>query len=155
MDKDIHFRKGVPSTMIKDEETSNGAHWKSRDMMHTIVDEMFNHTDFARETARYIRRNHLFSINEIYDKSGLLVDKKHETAKDEGLHYMFAITLYNNHIVNKMEEKEFKEMLKQAVDTGKTFVRDSLPVELLGTSSSETKNISGVYCQQNMQRFEF
>lgn len=52
-------------------------------------------------------------------------------SRDEGLHYLFAITLYKNHIVNKLTESDFKRMLNEAVETEKTFVSESLPVELL------------------------
>ena len=58
MDKDVRFRQGLPSSMIKNEEDDK-VDWKemARSMMHTVVDEMFSQTDFAEETQRYVQRN--------------------------------------------------------------------------------------------------
>ena len=73
MDKDVRFRQGLPSSMIKNEEDDK-VDWKemARSMMHTVVDEMFSQTDFAEETQRYVQRNYLNSIVELYDKAQLL-----------------------------------------------------------------------------------
>ena len=56
VDKDLRFRRGVPSSLINNEEGGN-VDWKemARSMMHTIVDEMFSNTDFAEEIQRYVQ----------------------------------------------------------------------------------------------------
>jgi len=53
-------------------------------------------------------------------------------SRDEGMHCDFAITVYNDHIVHKLTAAEIHEMIASAVDTEKVFVRDSLPVSLIG-----------------------
>jgi ribonucleoside-diphosphate reductase beta chain len=56
-------------------------------------------------------------------------------ARDEGLHCEFALHLYNNYIVNKLPEKEIKEIVISAFEAEKDFVIEALPVSLLGMDS--------------------
>ena len=58
-------------------------------------------------------------------------------SRDESLHYSFAVLLYKKYIQHKMDEAELKQMIRGAVETEKIFVRDSLPVELIGMSSKD------------------
>ena len=55
-------------------------------------------------------------------------------SRDESLHTEFAILLYS-HIVNKLEEKEVHNIIKDAVEIEKEFIIDSLPCRLLGMNS--------------------
>ena len=53
-------------------------------------------------------------------------------SRDEGMHRDLAILLYRNYIVNKIEEDVLIDMIKEAVEVEKEFVRDSLPYNLKG-----------------------
>lgn len=57
-------------------------------------------------------------------------------SRDETLHYEFGIQLYNHHIQEKASEATLLDMLTSAVDTEKTFVQTSLPVDLIGMNSA-------------------
>ena len=57
-------------------------------------------------------------------------------SRDEGSHCDFACLLYNNHIENKLDEKEIHDIILDAVSIEKQFVRDSLPVGLIGMNSN-------------------
>ncbi len=64
VDHDKRFRKGVPTAMLYQEnddlvESSNSSGWKkmAKTLMHAIVDEMFEHTDFAETTQTYFKHN--------------------------------------------------------------------------------------------------
>ena len=56
-------------------------------------------------------------------------------SRDEALHRDFAVMLYNDHIVNKLEEKRIKEIVINALDIEKEFITEALPVELIGMNS--------------------
>ncbi len=56
-------------------------------------------------------------------------------SRDEGMHCDFACLLYNDHIVNKLEEGMVTKIIKDAVEIEKEFVSDSLPVNLIGMNS--------------------
>jgi ribonucleoside-diphosphate reductase beta chain len=56
-------------------------------------------------------------------------------SRDEGLHCDFAIHLYNNHIVNKLDPERVKEILVSALDVEREFITESLSVELLGMNA--------------------
>lgn len=58
-------------------------------------------------------------------------------SRDESLHYSFAVLLYKKYIKHKMKPEKLQAMIRSAVDTEKTFVQDSLPVELIGMSSKD------------------
>jgi ribonucleoside-diphosphate reductase subunit M2 len=52
-------------------------------------------------------------------------------SRDEGLHCDFACLLYNK-LVNQLSAERVAEIISNAVDIEKEFVRDALPVELIG-----------------------
>ncbi|MBB4079759.1 ribonucleoside-diphosphate reductase beta chain [Lewinella aquimaris] len=56
-------------------------------------------------------------------------------SRDEGMHCDFACLLYNDHIVNKLDEGVVTGIIKDAVAIEKEFVSDSLPVNLIGMNS--------------------
>lgn len=67
---------------------------------------------------------------------GLLVNslgKSNEwISRDEGLHTLFAVHLYNNYIQNKMSAKDVYTMMREAVALENEFLCDALPVRLIG-----------------------
>ena len=56
-------------------------------------------------------------------------------SRDEGMHCDFACLLYNDHIVNKLADGVITEIITEAVDMEKEFVRDSIPVALIGMNA--------------------
>lgn len=71
VDKDLRFREGVPTSMLEldEEEEDKGSRssvkeWKStaKTLMHAVVDEMFENTDFAETTQEYFRNNLLANV---------------------------------------------------------------------------------------------
>jgi ribonucleoside-diphosphate reductase beta chain len=56
--------------------------------------------------------------------------------KDENLHCDFAIHLLNKHIVDKPSKKKIKDILLSALEIEKEFITESIPVSLIGMSSS-------------------
>lgn len=56
-------------------------------------------------------------------------------SRDEGLHCDFACLMYSK-LVNKLPESRVHEIVMDAVVIEKEFVRDSLPVELIGMNSA-------------------
>ena len=56
-------------------------------------------------------------------------------SRDEGMHCDFACLLYNDHIVNKLEDGMVTKIIKDAVAIEKEFVSDSLPVNLIGMNA--------------------
>lgn len=57
-------------------------------------------------------------------------------SRDEGLHCEFACLLYSM-LENKCDEKTVHEIIKNAVEIEEEFVRDCLPVNLIGMNSDE------------------
>ena len=57
-------------------------------------------------------------------------------ARDEGLHCDFACLLYS-HLQNRLPEERVVELVREAVEYETEFVRDALPVELIGMNSGE------------------
>jgi ribonucleotide reductase beta subunit family protein with ferritin-like domain len=55
-------------------------------------------------------------------------------SRDEGLHCDFACLIYSK-LVNKLPEERIREIMIDAVDIEKEFIRDALPVELIGMNS--------------------
>jgi ribonucleotide reductase beta subunit family protein with ferritin-like domain len=55
-------------------------------------------------------------------------------SRDEGMHCDFACLLYTK-LVNKLPEKAVHDIISAAVEIEKEFVRDALPVELIGMNS--------------------
>jgi ribonucleoside-diphosphate reductase beta chain len=58
-------------------------------------------------------------------------------SRDEGLHCLFGCYLYREIIVNKLPKQKIYEIFKEGVDIEKEFVKDALPVELIGMKSDE------------------
>jgi ribonucleotide reductase beta subunit family protein with ferritin-like domain len=56
-------------------------------------------------------------------------------SRDEGLHCDFACLLYSK-LVNKLPVSRIYEIIENAVEIEKEFVRDALPVELIGMNST-------------------
>ena len=56
-------------------------------------------------------------------------------SRDEGIHRDFACLVYRDHIVNKLEENELIEMIREAVEIEKKFCTEALPVSLIGMNS--------------------
>lgn len=56
-------------------------------------------------------------------------------ARDEKLHCVFAINLFNNHLINKISQDQIKGIFLEAFEVEKTFVSESLPVNLIGMNS--------------------
>jgi ribonucleotide reductase beta subunit family protein with ferritin-like domain len=55
-------------------------------------------------------------------------------SRDEGLHCDFACLLYS-HLVNRLSQQRVYEIIEDAVQIECEFVRDALPVELIGMNS--------------------
>lgn len=55
-------------------------------------------------------------------------------SRDEGMHTDFACLLYK-HLNNKISNERIVEIVSNAVEIELGFVRDSLPVELIGMNS--------------------
>ena len=55
-------------------------------------------------------------------------------SRDEGLHCDFACMLYRK-LVNPLPDERIYEIIRHAVDIEQEFVRDSLPVELIGMNA--------------------
>jgi len=53
-------------------------------------------------------------------------------SRDEGMHCDFACLLYNDHIVNKLDDGVIQTIILDAVEIEKEFVSDALPVNLIG-----------------------
>lgn len=56
-------------------------------------------------------------------------------SRDEGLHRDVACHIYKNYIVNKLDELEVINIIKDGVDLEKEFVSNALPVDLIGMNS--------------------
>jgi len=56
-------------------------------------------------------------------------------SRDEGMHCDFACLLYNDHVVNKLDEQLVHKIIRDAVEIEKEFVSDALPVNLIGMNS--------------------
>ena len=65
-----------------------------------------------------------------------LADSNEFISRDEGLHCAFNCDLYTHYITNKLDEDIVIHMVKEAVEIEKRFVKDSLPVELIGMNST-------------------
>ena len=56
-------------------------------------------------------------------------------SRDEGMHCDFACLIYNN-LVNKLPQQRIFEIIGDAVKIESEFVKDALPVELIGMNST-------------------
>ena len=57
-------------------------------------------------------------------------------SRDEGMHRDTAVLVYRNHIINKLEKEQIIEMVKDAVEVEKAFVKESLPYNLKGMNKN-------------------
>ncbi|GAB4452255.1 MAG: ribonucleotide-diphosphate reductase subunit beta [Bacteroidia bacterium] len=56
-------------------------------------------------------------------------------SRDEGLHCDFACLLYTKYIQNKLPESTVQQIIKEAVSIEHEFVRDAIPVRLIGMNA--------------------
>lgn len=70
------------------------------------------------------------------DTGAFLVRQEDNISITGNCHADFAVLLYNNHIENKVETETIYEIVKSAVELEKHFVKDALPVELIGMNSN-------------------
>ena len=114
--------------------------------MHYINDNIHD------ETEAFVRRLVAFSVIEgvffsgsfcaifWFKKRGLmpgLCFANELISRDEGLHRDVACHIYRNHIQNKLPESEVVNIVKDGVEIEKEFIRDSLPVRLIGMDSAQ------------------
>jgi len=59
-------------------------------------------------------------------------------SRDEGLHTEFAVTLYHK-LVNKLSEKEIRQIITEAVEIECNFICESLPCSLIGMNAKDMK----------------
>jgi ribonucleoside-diphosphate reductase beta chain len=64
-----------------------------------------------------------------------LCDTNEFISRDEALHADFNVMLYRNYILNKLDPKIVKEMVKTGCEIEKKFVTSSLPVNLIGMNA--------------------
>ena len=57
-------------------------------------------------------------------------------SRDEGLHTDFAVFLYKNYIVDKLDQAVIYQIISEAVSIEKDFIINSLPCNLIGMNSS-------------------
>jgi ribonucleoside-diphosphate reductase beta chain len=72
-------------------------------------------------------------------------------ARDEGMHALTSAYVYKK-LENKLTESRVHEIFREAIDIEINFVRDSLPINLLGMNSksmeSYVKSIADFWCKQ-------
>ena len=90
----------------------------------SIVEGMFFAGSFC--SIYWLRSRGLF-------KHGLSVANDF-ISRDENLHFQFAVEVFKT-MKLKISAKEFNEILQEAVEIEKEFVRDILPVKLIGMNS--------------------
>lgn len=56
-------------------------------------------------------------------------------SRDEGLHCDFACLLYRKYLINKLPVKRVQKIIRDAVNIERKFVKEALPVELIGMNS--------------------
>lgn len=59
-------------------------------------------------------------------------------SRDEGLHTEFAVTLYHK-LLNKLSEKEIRQIIIEAVEIECIFICESLPCSLIGMNAKDMK----------------
>jgi ribonucleoside-diphosphate reductase subunit M2 len=55
-------------------------------------------------------------------------------SRDEGLHYQFAVLMYQ-HLNNKVSQERIEDIVREAVDIEIEFICDSIPCRLIGMNS--------------------
>ena len=56
-------------------------------------------------------------------------------SRDEALHTEFAVTLYNNYIVDKLSQSQLFQIMEEAVKCEKEFITEALPCNLIGMNN--------------------
>ncbi len=56
-------------------------------------------------------------------------------SRDEGMHCDFAVHLHNNHLINQVPKDRIKQIITEALDIERSFITESLPVDLIGMNS--------------------
>ena len=56
-------------------------------------------------------------------------------SRDEGLHCDFALLLYSK-LLGKLTQQRIEEMIREAVEVERSFIREALPVKLVGMNSA-------------------
>lgn len=59
-------------------------------------------------------------------------------SRDEGLHTEFAVTLYHK-LLNKLSEKDIRQIITEAVEIECKFICESLPCSLIGMNAKDMK----------------
>jgi ribonucleoside-diphosphate reductase beta chain len=147
MMEDIHSQmyQVLIDTLVSEEETKDKLFNSVKD-----IDCIKKKAEWARKWIKegsFVQRLVAFSIVEgiffsasfcsIFwlKKQGLmpgLCQSNELISRDEGMHRDTAVMIYRNHIVNKIENKVIVDMIKDAVEVEKEFVKDSLPYNLKG-----------------------
>jgi ribonucleoside-diphosphate reductase beta chain len=60
-------------------------------------------------------------------------------SRDEGMHTDTACMLYKDHLVNKLPESRVREIIESAVDFESEFIKEAIPVSLIGMNSADMK----------------
>lgn len=135
-------------TLVKDK--------KERDKLFDAVNEVKsikNKADWCRKyitDGSFVQRQVAFAITEglffsssfcaifWFKKRGLMPAicfSNELISRDEGSHRDYACLLYRKYIRNKLPEGEVVEMIKTAVKLEQEFVKESLPVSLIGMNA--------------------
>jgi len=69
-------------------------------------------------------------------------------SRDEGLHCENALTIFNDHIVNKPSEERIHEIIKEAFEIEKEFICEALPWDLEGMNSELMSQYIKFVCDQ-------
>lgn len=75
-------------------------------------------------------------------------------ARDEGLHWTFAVELFK-HLDLKVEEADFQSIMKEAVEIEREFICDALPVSLIGMNKELMSQYIEYTADRVSQRFGF
>jgi ribonucleoside-diphosphate reductase beta chain len=78
----------------------------------------------------------IFWIYHYYSKLPGLTKANEFISRDEGMHTVYDIYLYNNHIVNKLSEDEAHSIVSEAVSIESDFIKEALPSGLVGMNSN-------------------
>jgi ribonucleoside-diphosphate reductase beta chain len=106
---------------------SNGAQFAKKLIAFAIVEGIFFSGSFCA----------IFWIKEQNILPGLTISNEF-ISRDEGLHCEFACLLYSK-LINKLNQEEVHQIIKEAVEIEKEFITDSLPCRLIGMNSDLMK----------------
>jgi ribonucleotide reductase beta subunit family protein with ferritin-like domain len=106
---------------------SNGDRFAKRLIAFAIVEGIFFSGSFCA----------IYWIKEKNILPGLTMSNEF-ISRDEGLHCEFACLLYSK-LINKLDEEEIHNIIKEAVEIEKEFIIESLPCKLIGMNSDLMK----------------